>query len=892
VAFLDTFGTTGATGEFNGSLSYDPDGEIVSYFWDFGDKTTASGMIVEKTYTKARTFMVTLEVTDDKGLSNSTSFDVTVVKKSRLDWGFRQTNERPIAKFTISDPPYPVFDAVRVDASASSDPDGGAIRGYACWWGDGTYSITNSPVAEHVYADVGTFTIWLWAFDNEYHQGRSWKDITIEPLPKKKWNFMVYIAADNNLHQFVQRRINKMEHVGSDDNFSILVQADLNGRNDTARYYVQKDPNNKMTDDDPISGSLLRQIREVNTGEPKSLTDFVNWAGRVSPAERYALIISGHGWGWKGVAVDDTSGKDWLYMGELSTALNLVGVPLDIIAFEACLMGMIEVGYQIKYKAKIMVASEEIMCANDGFPYHEILGALKVVPPYTAKELASSFVYDYANFYETKKYRGRKFERYTLSAINLDKSFDDLVQQTSRLGEQLGKGSSSIAEDGGMEDYNKLFRKHYEPDDNVQICIRDNLIETEHFGKPGNVPGCGDANFIDLYDFAIEILGDDRIHERWKGAAEDIRQSLHLFGPVIHKEFHGSLHNWARGLSIYFPSAQTKFPAPFPKKNVCTKQPRRAHSEMPFDVPIPSCKTDRASGVTTYAEDKTIEWGKAPYRAPPPHPLPETPGFDFPQDTEWDEFLHRYYKPVADAGGDWISGCDPGAGVTITFDGSGSSDSDGNITEYIWDFYDFVSDDSEDCDKDEKPGEKNDDRNATGKEITRTFFNPGIYNVTLTVLDDHQKYGKDLLKHKHDKHYKTDQDTALVIIDCGPPENEEGYPQVVHIPGPNHYVDGINHDGEFPVTIRDKVFDPLCATGELHEPLGRIMRVEVRVDGVVIFQQDDINEPVYEFEFAVNLSPEMHILTIHAWDWVGKHMEKPVEIIYVLEGLWVVKLRR
>jgi len=53
--------------DFNASGSYDPDGSIVSYSWDFGDGTTGSGVTVSHIYPYEGTFLVTLTVTDDSG---------------------------------------------------------------------------------------------------------------------------------------------------------------------------------------------------------------------------------------------------------------------------------------------------------------------------------------------------------------------------------------------------------------------------------------------------------------------------------------------------------------------------------------------------------------------------------------------------------------------------------------------------------------------------------------------------------------------------------------------------------------------------------------------------------------------------------------------------------
>ncbi len=53
------------TVDFDGSASYDPDGTIIDWAWDFGDGTTGSGVTVSHTYSAAGSYNVTLTVTGD-----------------------------------------------------------------------------------------------------------------------------------------------------------------------------------------------------------------------------------------------------------------------------------------------------------------------------------------------------------------------------------------------------------------------------------------------------------------------------------------------------------------------------------------------------------------------------------------------------------------------------------------------------------------------------------------------------------------------------------------------------------------------------------------------------------------------------------------------------------
>jgi hypothetical protein len=63
---------------FDGDGSYDPDGTIVSYDWDFGDGSTGAGVETTYEYGQAGVYTIVLTVTDDDGASGSESQTVSV----------------------------------------------------------------------------------------------------------------------------------------------------------------------------------------------------------------------------------------------------------------------------------------------------------------------------------------------------------------------------------------------------------------------------------------------------------------------------------------------------------------------------------------------------------------------------------------------------------------------------------------------------------------------------------------------------------------------------------------------------------------------------------------------------------------------------------------------
>ena len=71
---------------FDGSSSSDPDGEIVSYEWDFGDGSTDSGSIVSHVFTTPGTYTVNLTVTDNDGMTDSLSIIVEILQLKVTAW--------------------------------------------------------------------------------------------------------------------------------------------------------------------------------------------------------------------------------------------------------------------------------------------------------------------------------------------------------------------------------------------------------------------------------------------------------------------------------------------------------------------------------------------------------------------------------------------------------------------------------------------------------------------------------------------------------------------------------------------------------------------------------------------------------------------------------------
>ncbi len=151
---------------FDASNSEDPDGNIASYIWDFGDGKTGKGKIETHKYTTPGTFKVKLTVTDRNQAADSSSRDLEVVR-----------NKPPVAHFTVSPGNGTVSTTFNYDGSSSSDPDGRIVD---FLWNFGDGRTANGKQASHKYSREGSFDVELTVTDNKGSKANTSRELEIE----------------------------------------------------------------------------------------------------------------------------------------------------------------------------------------------------------------------------------------------------------------------------------------------------------------------------------------------------------------------------------------------------------------------------------------------------------------------------------------------------------------------------------------------------------------------------------------------------------------------------------------------------------------------------------------------------------------------------------------
>ena len=380
----------------------------------------------------------------------------------------------------------------------------------------------------------------------------------------RKWTVMVYMAGDNNLDSYGVSDLKEMKAVGSTPQVAIIAQFDRSGHKIHTKRYELKEHNISSLDADVVG-----DLGETNTGDPDVLTDFVRWGIQKYQAERYLLIIWGHGSGAydediyyagrrpprydikrhgifrpliKGIqpemlsdferalffdveatppvgvinpliAPDDDS-KSFLDNVKLKSALKNIGHEIHILGMDACLMSMAEVCYQVRESVGMTVASqteEEL----EGWPYRRFLGELVKNPAMTPPQLAQTIVEQYGLFYSDYKN-----SQVTLSAFSLQ-NFKQLVEEVDGL-------AGSLLDHLEEDDVDKaIMLARYR----VQS---DEIIET-----------------VDLCDLC-DLLEQNCKPEPIKSACRRVRKIVKQPDLLV-SNYAGTAAKYAFGLGIYFP---------------------------------------------------------------------------------------------------------------------------------------------------------------------------------------------------------------------------------------------------------------------------------------------------------------------------------------------------
>jgi hypothetical protein len=358
----------------------------------------------------------------------------------------------------------------------------------------------------------------------------------------ESWSLLLYMNGDNELEQNLLDDLNEIEAAPVDDaDLTILALVDRaeghstgNGNwTGTRLYRMTRDPDGRsgVLVSERLASSRIGLTaegdeEELNLGSSGTLSDFLDFAAAEYPASRTALIIWGHGGGYRGASsqsrateargaraatFDDGSGGDPLRTAELGAALS--GRDLDIVGFDLCYGALLEVAYEVRGTADRFIASQDIV-GPDGWEYDRVLERF-LSGPRSVDSFGQAAVASFAEVYAGSS-------RATISEIKLS--------EVEAVAGALDELSRSLFDWVGAGD--RVARR---------TALRDGIFENveDFYETPG------DLN-IDLWDLADHVAGLDAVAE---GTVDSLRRAVER---AVVAEWHAEGNARAHGLAVHY----------------------------------------------------------------------------------------------------------------------------------------------------------------------------------------------------------------------------------------------------------------------------------------------------------------------------------------------------
>ena len=248
----------------------------------------------------------------------------------------------------------------------------------------------------------------------------------VEPA-LNKWTVVVYMSADNSLEPDAIADLNEMESAPLPPGMEVLVLLDRadgydasNGDwTDTRLFRLERDEHeSNLIVSERLSskelGLSVDTATELDMSNRSTLSALLSFARKNYEAENYALIVWGHGSGWRdgenvssrAFAMDDGgSSSSYMTISDMRWAVErgMDGKKLDFLGFDTCFGVCLETAYEFRSAACLMAGSPSIE-SQAGWDYKSFFQYLSDAAP-ASGSLPASLLCDSAMAQFKEQYR-------------------------------------------------------------------------------------------------------------------------------------------------------------------------------------------------------------------------------------------------------------------------------------------------------------------------------------------------------------------------------------------------------------------------------------------------------------------------------------------------------
>ncbi len=257
----------------------------------------------------------------------------------------------------------------------------------------------------------------------------------------KDWSVLIFMAADNDLSPYALNDIQEMEsqvrgeqNLGaSSDKINVVLEVDFVEPSGSFRYQIEQfkkeyNPNSS------IQSPLVEHLPEDYLPIKDRFKSFLRWGKENYPADKYLVVIWGHGEGYKGFSYDD-SDQSFITPKGLK---ELIEEKVDVLAFDACLMQNLESLYEISTLSDFVIGSNQIQNYL-GLPYRKILDELQ--SDLSAYELSKNISLWTKKSWDEEGYQAifdsNAFESFSMSALINQQLVPGIVEHLKRVATHL-----------------------------------------------------------------------------------------------------------------------------------------------------------------------------------------------------------------------------------------------------------------------------------------------------------------------------------------------------------------------------------------------------------------------------------------------------------------------
>ena len=328
---------------------------------------------------------------------------------------------------------------------------------------------------------------------------------------RAKWTVLIYMNAANDLQPDSLTNMAQIASIGSSPDVNIVVQwkqaacANCGSPSfvETRRYRVTPHSSadvasiqrgvTSVLDNDllapPPAPFYNSGTKQADMGDYRVLNDFVKWGSSTYPADHLAVVLWNHGAGWKPTRTaggvrpprfrafsEDDDTRNEIQTTQIPVALSGTSQPIDDLIFDCSLMQMIEVAYEVRNSAKLLVGSEESP-PGSGYPYDLWLSDLKTGgaganPCALGRSIVNTFVSYYRNNFS--------YNNITQSVIDLTK-MQNVADKLDAFASQLRLHTS--IESTALQ-VSRTTAQRYDYPENKDLADYADLVRTKATSQP------------------------------------------------------------------------------------------------------------------------------------------------------------------------------------------------------------------------------------------------------------------------------------------------------------------------------------------------------------------------------------------------------------------------